>query len=353
MKNSLQRKCLIGIVILFIGASTMPIMSTEQVNTIYEKSDLTGQPFWEDDFDNYTLGQFLDGTPDDGGWKGWDNDPQFGAYVSDTQNRSTPHSVEIAWFTSVAADIVHEFSGVNQGNWVFTAWQYIPGDFSGETNFLLLNTYEDGGPHQNPHWSNALTFSSITDTVYTWQQTSSLPLIYDEWVEIRIEISFPQDLQWIYYGDELLESKSWTAGIEPGGALNLACVDLYAGSVLSTSVYYDDLSLEGDVTPQPELSIEDIAGGFGVSAVIKNTGEGNATDVEWSITLDGGLIILGKETKGTITTIPAGDEETIKSGLIFGIGKPTITITAECFEGASDEETASGLVILFFVLGVT
>lgn len=352
MKNSLKIKCIIGLVILFIGASAVPNMGAEQVNTIYEIPSPIGQPLWEDDFDNYTLGQFLDGDPEDGGWKGWDNDPQFGAYVSDTQSQSTPHSVDIKWDSGFAADLVHEFSGVNQGDWIFTAWQYIPSDFSGETNFLLLNTYEDGGPHENPHWSNALKFSSSTGMVESWE-SAMLPLIFDQWVEIRIEISFGQDLQWIYYGDDLLISKSWTAGIAPGGALNLACVDLYAGDVVSTSVYYDDMSLEGDTIPQPELSIEDIAGGFGINAVIKNTGEGDATDVEWSISLDGGLIIIGKETKGTITTIAADDEEAIKSSLIFGIGRATITITAECFEGVSDEETASGLVILFFVLNVS
>jgi len=353
MKNSLNRKCLIGIVILFIGASAVPVMSAEQVNNIYEIPSLTGQPFWEDNFDNYTLGQFLDGDPEDGGWKGWDNNPQFGAYVSDTQNRSTPHSVEIAWFSDVATDLVHEFSGVNQGKWTFIAWQYIPSDFSGNTFLNLLNTYEDGGSHENPHWSNAIRFSSETGNVETWDGLYTLPIVFDQWIEIRIEINFTQDLQWIYYNDGLLVSKSWTAGIAPGGALNLACVDLYADELPSTSVYYDDICLEGEVIPQPELSIEDIAGGFGVSAVIKNTGDGDATDVEWTINLDGGLIILGKETKGTITTIPAGDEETIKSSLIFGIGKPTITITAECYEGASDAQTASGLVILFFVLGVS
>jgi len=68
--------------------------------------------------------------------------------------------------------------------------------------------------------------------------------------------------------------------------------------------------------------------------------------VDWSITLEGGLIILGKETTGTVD-IPAGDEVIIKSSLIFGIGNTVITVTAN-----DVEETADGLVLLFFVLGV-
>jgi len=114
----------------------------------------------------------------------------------------------------------------------------------------------------------------------------------------------------------------------------------------------DDISVF-EPSPEPVLEIGEISGGFGVSAVIKNTGDGEATDVNWSITLEGGLIILGKETTGTTASIPAEDEASIKSGLIFGIGKPTITVTAECAEGPSAEGNATGLVILFFVLGVS
>lgn len=102
----------------------------------------------------------------------------------------------------------------------------------------------------------------------------------------------------------------------------------------------------------PELEIESIAGGFGVSALIQNVGDANATDVNWSITLDGGLIILGKEKTGTVASIAEGEQAAIQSSLIFGIGKTTITVTAECAEGSSDEKTAEGFVLLFFVLGV-
>jgi len=107
------------------------------------------------------------------------------------------------------------------------------------------------------------------------------------------------------------------------------------------------------VAEEPELEISEITGGFGVSAVIDNVGDGEATDTDWSITLDGGLIILGKETTGTIASIPAGESAEIKSGLILGIGKPTITVTAECAEGKSAEGNATGFVLLFFVIGVS
>jgi hypothetical protein len=53
-----------------------------------------------------------------------------------------------------------------------------------------------------------------------------------------------------------------------------------------------------------------------------------------------------------ISTLAVDAEEEIKSGLILGIGKPTITVFAECAEGPTAEANATGFVLLFFVLNV-
>ena len=92
--------------------------------------------------------------------------------------------------------------------------------------------------------------------------------------------------------------------------------------------------------------MESIAGGFGVSAVIDNTGSADATDVECTITIDAALMILGGETTTTIN-VAAGAEETISSGFILGLGAAEITVTAG---GAS--KTASGTVLGPFVIGM-
>jgi len=102
---------------------------------------------------------------------------------------------EIAWFEGTAAYLIHEFTGVSSGECIFTAYQYIPNDFSGETNFLLLNTYNNGGPY---HWSNALAFNSDTGNFESWEG-ETLPIEFDEWIEIRVEIDFVADWQEIYY----------------------------------------------------------------------------------------------------------------------------------------------------------
>ena len=109
----------------------------------------------------------------------------------------------------------------------------------------------------------------------------------------------------------------------------------------NADIYYDNAGLP----PTPILSIEKISGGFGVKATISNTGNAAAEDITWTISL-GGLVFIGKEKSGTIT-IPAGGEETIKSGFVFGIGPTTITVNAG---GAA--KTATGFVLGPFVLGV-
>jgi hypothetical protein len=88
-----------------------------------------------------------------------------------------------------------------------------------------------------------------------------------------------------------------------------------------------------------------IKGGFGITATIKNGGTGPLNGVAWTITLDGKLIFVGKTKSGTVD-IPAGGQAAAKD-LVIGFGKTNIAVSA-----AGTEATATGMVILFFVIGV-
>jgi len=80
----------------------------------------------------------------------------------------------------------------------------------------------------------------------------------------------------------------------------------------------------------PAVDISAITGGlFKVSSTIRNPGLEAADDVSWSITLDGGFILLGKETTGTGLSIPAGGEETVNSKLILGFGRTKVIVTRD------------------------
>ena len=404
-KNSITKVLAIGVIVLFLGASAT-IGASERA--------------WADNFDGYTNGQLLDGTPDDGGWTGWADDPAAYGTVTDAEARSSPHSVEIA----VASDLVHEYEGYSSGQWIYTAWQYIPLDFEGISYFILLCGYDGGG--SATVWVAQVHFDSELDTVVSEFNNEELPIIYGEWVEIRVEIDLDGDWMDIFYGGDLLASHAYTDTVQGtgGGSLNIAAVDLFANG--ATPVYYDDISLlppgedlivdaggpysgevdetiqftgfatggtepytwswdfgdgetsdvqnpthayteageytatltvtdaaentatdTADVTitePAPVIEIGDITGGLlKVTAVIKNTGEADATDVDWSINLNGGLILLGKETTGTAATIPAGGQVEVTSGLILGFGKTTITVSA----GGESKDQAATVLLIF------
>jgi len=114
----------------------------------------------------------------------------------------------------------------------------------------------------------------------------------------------------------------------------------------STSKWSEPLPIHIDV---PALYISTVKGGwFEVTAPVQNTGLAEADDINWKITLDGGLILLGKETTGTIQTITAGGEEIVSSDLILGFGKTVVTITAEVPD-SSHSRQRGGTVLLFFI----
>jgi hypothetical protein len=416
MKKTYKKTVLvIGIIFLLLEASATLGGST---------------PVWTDNFDTYTNGQFLDGGPDDGGWKGWDNVPASGAYVTNTQPYSTPHSVDILLTT----DLVHEYEGYTTGQWVYRCMQYIPTDYTGNSYFILLSNYTDGGGNNNK-WALLIRFDSANQIVESESDLVTTPLITGEWVELRTEIDLDSDWFKFYYGDTLLIQKEWTACYNNAGDgyLVIEAVDLFANS--ASSVYYDDLSLlpagnelicdaggpysgevnqpiqftgfatggtepytwawdfgDGDtadvqnpthaydtagtytatltvtdatsatatddatvtiVAPQPALEIGTVTGGFGLKASVKNTGAGAATNVDWTITLDGKLVFLGKSSTGTIATLAAAGEEPIKAKFILGIGNTNIKISATCDEGKTAEVTKTALVLGPFVLKVT
>lgn len=106
--------------------------------------------------------------------------------------------------------------------------------------------------------------------------------------------------------------------------------------------------------PDPAiLNIEDIFGGVKVVGMkIENIGESDASEFEYSISVQGG--ILGRidvSVNGTIDTLDVGDEVYVQTGEdIKGLGIVTIDVTA-----GELEKTAVGLVFgkFVFVLGFT
>ncbi|HZW10574.1 MAG TPA: GC-type dockerin domain-anchored protein [Phycisphaerales bacterium] len=190
---------------------------------------------WSENFDSYADGTVLDGV---GGWEGWDGVGDVAGTVTNDRARSNPNSIVV----TSDDDAIHPFSGYTSGQWTFTAYQYVPSGLDAATYFLLQNVYNHGGPYD---WGVQLVFDPSTDEVHDDMQdfygsgSNYLPAIYDQWVEIRVEIDLDANFVETFYNDELVSSGDWDTNLD--GDIAIANVDLYAPH--AGSVYYDDLSL--------------------------------------------------------------------------------------------------------------
>jgi hypothetical protein len=104
-------------------------------------------------------------------------------------------------------------------------------------------------------------------------------------------------------------------------------------------------SITVHIESSPNIEIGEITGGFGsVSAEVINTGIDEVSNVSWSMTLEGGLVLLGRETTGTLSVIQPGSSSQIQTRFIFGIGFPSITVTV-----ATAKKTVSAFLLGPFV----
>jgi hypothetical protein len=338
MKNKLL---VVGILFLFC-AGVLPVASAQTYAPMQGTLGTRGL-IWSDNFDSYAAGSLLGGQ---GGWFPWGDNPDADANVTDDQSHSPNNAVELKG----GCDMVHQWENVTvtyYNNCSFKIWTYVPSDFQGSIYIILLSLYAS----DSSKWDLQIHFNSDTLMLEDYDSVNATPYVIDGWGEVRVDIDFVNDWQKVYYNNVLWLSKSWTQGTSGGGVLALDAVDLWGES--GTTVYYDDASVWASEAPaQPELEIETITGGFGVKASLKNTGTGDATNVNWSIALDGKLVFLGKSSTGLIPTMNPAGVEAIKASFILGFGKTNIVVTATCDEGKIAEKTATGFVLGPFVLGV-
>jgi len=336
----MKRKTIVIEVILLFGASVFTTITSAQTNQLGQNGPLSRSVIWSENFDSYVAGSQLGGQ---GGWFPWGDNPSANANVTNVQSLSPANSVDI-WGLS---DMVHEWTNVNFGNCTFSAWVYVPADFEGQNYLLLLSLYAG----DSSKWDLQIYFNSETLTLRDYDSNNETPYTPAQWGQLRVDIDFINDWQHVYFNDVLWLSKSWTHGTSGEGILELGAVDLYANG--ASTVYWDDLSVWATPAPaEPKLEIGTITGGFGVKASVNNTGTGDATNVQWTIALDGKLIFLGKSSTDTIASLAAGGNEPIKTGFIFGIGKTNILVSATCDEGKTVQKSATAFVLGPFVLGV-
>jgi hypothetical protein len=322
-----------------------------------------GLPFGSDFFENwdsYVVGTNAHGQ---GGWKGWANDPNAGAFVDDAQSVSPSNSINIEG----ASDLIHEFAGYTSGVWIVTAQQYIPDDFSGENYFIFENVYSDVDT-SIISWSTQVVFRNGNVENYDGAANpGSMPYVTGEWVELKLVIDLDADTQTFSYGGTELYSGSWTDQFPDQavpGILNIGSIDLFANG--GTTVFYDNISitsgsstgfgvtLGGDVleaSGEPGTSV-------GYQLLVTNTGTATDTfDIAatagpggWvvtpsvpSVTIDAGQSATVDVTVDVPGTATIGDSDTSDvTATSQGDPTATVTVTLTTTAGQADEIFADG-----------
>ncbi len=240
-----------------------------------------------DDFDDYTDGELLYNV---NGWSGWDGIQGNAGSASSAQAFSPPNSIDAGG----NKDVIHPFDPVFAGGqWEITIMQYLPSTLDNTSYFIVNSFYADGGPYFFPV---EIQFNPVTGQVHDALRDESvaepLSIVYDQWVEIRIEADFendwPGDIQSAgtirqFYNGQLLKEGSWIP-IESGtitvGQLAIANIDLWTPH--ATAVFYDDLCVlpvsESDLNPQRPLIVGTSETSLGLPTRTTNLdGEPNVT----------------------------------------------------------------------------
>jgi len=100
-----------------------------------------------------------------------------------------------------------------------------------------------------------------------------------------------------------------------------------------------------------ELTISMGSGLFKFSGTIKNVGNKTAFSVWWQITIDGRFVIMRMHSSGTLPKpLLAGEEMSVSSGIIFGLGRIVIKVTVGGDNVPLISESIPGIIILFFIM---
>ena len=184
---------------------------------------------WTENFDSYAAGSGLSGQ---GGWFPWGDTPAGEAYVTTDMARSAPNSLDAI----PTADMVHEFN-VMSGTPEISAWNYIPTGSTGDQFFILLSVYMGN----DSEWTLQLKFACDDSQLIVTEGTAIVPIVYDQWVEVKVEIDLAANMQKIYYNGVLIDTIAWS----PTSIYQFGALDLFSDG--GSSIYWDDIVVIGEV----------------------------------------------------------------------------------------------------------
>ncbi len=183
---------------------------------------------WREKFDSYPEGAAMCERE---GWECWFRDPEADAFVSGEQSRSQRHSVEI----QDASNLTYPQLGAVSGRWVLVAHHFISSPLNNDTFYIVNNEYD--GPGRRAQWAIQLRFTPDGKVVDDLRPGNEANAIFDQWVQIRVEVDLDNDVQRTFYNGRLLSQGQWAI---QGGAVEMVNLDLFSNGPVA---YFDDFSL--------------------------------------------------------------------------------------------------------------
>ncbi|MFW6119868.1 MAG: hypothetical protein ACOC80_03075 [Petrotogales bacterium] len=100
-----------------------------------------------------------------------------------------------------------------------------------------------------------------------------------------------------------------------------------------------------------ELEIGEICGGLlGITSILKNNGTTNATNVSYSIVLNGEIIFIGQNVSEKIGTLEPNGTAGMYDIPLIGFGPVEIKVTANANETDKVTKKAKGFVLLVYTI---
>lgn len=188
---------------------------------------------WEDNFDSYALESSVHGQ---GGWEAAFGDESFSAFVVDQISHSSPHAMQAFALTNVVRQL-----DADSGRWTLTTWQFMPSFGLLAPTYLIVNNQFI----QFGQTTIAMQFTVSPEGFVTdeFSPDTPVPLVVDQWVELRMEIDLDRNHMDAFYDGKLLSSRQWTIN---GGPIEIAAVNVFSNGDF---LYYDDFSLVPSAEP--------------------------------------------------------------------------------------------------------
>ena len=214
-------------------------------------SSLASAQSYSESFDTLAAGSAIEGQA---GFKNWDvcaTGNQAFNTVSNLFASNGNNSLRIVPAGSACpgcSDTTHELNGpYTSGQWTMTIDTYIPTGFTGRALIIMLNTYNDcGGPYD---WSAQVRLNGLgncrVDNLNNNVPINGLqPIIYDTWVELKMEIDLDNNSVIYSYNDVQMVSADWTTT----GVQEIAALDLFPATDATTEWFVDNISLTSGIS---------------------------------------------------------------------------------------------------------